>query len=175
MIYNIRHDRNLTGVIVNRIQEENQFSQGWGGGGEVNLDLREDCFVENTKIYHKLATNRIPKNLTWMREFHDWDVLVTPHLPEYGQVSIHFVNGNFPDCYNYVPGDDSYLNHRISLLRSVGLDREISMRNLILLPWYAKLVATASPTKTGICRNLFGHRSCNGCRPCEGVSDIAVR
>ena len=145
MIYNIRHDRKLTGAIVNRIQEENQLSQGWGGGGEVNLDLREDCFIENTRIYHELATNRIPNNLTWMREFHDGDVLVTPHLPEYGQVSIHFVNGNFPDCYNYVPGDDSYLNHRISLHRSVGLDREISMRNLILLPWYAKLQALRLP------------------------------
>ena len=112
-----------------------------------------------------------------MREFHDGDVLVTPHLPEYGQVSIHFVNGNFPDCYNYVPGDDSYLNHRISLHRSVGLDREISMRNLILLPWYAKLQALRlpvlpNPEFEGIFLDIV-HAS--GCRPCEGVSDIAVR
>ena len=145
MIYNIRHDRNLTGAIVNRIQEENQLSQGWGGGGEVNLDLRQDGFIENTKDYHELATNRIPSNLTRMRTFQDGDVLVTPHLPECGQVSIHFVNGNFPDCYSYVPDDNSHQNHRISLQNSVGLDREISINNLMLLPWYTQLRALRLP------------------------------
>ena len=145
MIYNIRHARNLTQAIVNRIQEENQLSQGWGGGGEVNLDLRNDGFIENTRIYHELATNRIPSNLTRMRAFHDGDVLVTPHLPEYGRVSIHFVKGNFPECYSYVPDDSSHQNHRISLQKSVGLYREISIKNLMLLPWYTQLGALRLP------------------------------
>ena len=66
-------------------------------------------------------------------------MLIVPHLPEDGKVSIHIVNGDFPDCYIYDRSDGRDLNHRIKLKCSFGLDGEISIYNEDLLAWYAKL------------------------------------
>ena len=142
MIYNIRHDRSKATEILNRIRKENQLSMGLGGGHDADLDLRKDGFVAKTVDYYGLQTTRTPTNLSRMSQFQDGDMLVTPHLPEYGKVSIHIVNGSFPDCYRYCPpsdSDGSHESHRILLKRSFGLNGEISIYNTILIPWRAKL------------------------------------
>ena len=143
MIYNFRHDKTQTDDIAKRAAEEKQLSQGWGGGHGAQLDLRQEGFVERVMHHYEgdLRSTRIPTNLTRMASFQDGDLLVTPHLPEYGLVSLHVVDGNFPDCYHYdgEDEDDTHLNHRIRLKRSVGLDGRISIYNEKLLPWYAKL------------------------------------
>ncbi len=139
MIYQFRHDRDITGEILARIKRDKQLSQGWGGGKEADLDLRGEDFINRTVVCHKLATTRTPSNLTRMKEFKNGDMLVVPHLPEYGKVSVHIVKGDFPSCYHYDASDDTYQNHRISLKDSFGLQGEISIYNEGLLDWYAKL------------------------------------
>ena len=141
MIYNVRHDKSRKDLILQRIRERQQFSQGWGGGSGGDLDLRDPDFTQRVVSHYDLKTTRVPSSLTRMREFQDGDILVTPHLPEYGHVSIHVVNGAFPDCYDYDTGDSFHLNHRISLQRSVGLDGEISIYNERLLEWRTALPA----------------------------------
>lgn len=139
MIYNFRHDRDRTEEVLARIRRNQQLSQGWGGGEDGGLDLREEDFVNRTVSRYELGTTRIPSNLSRMREFRDGDVLVTPHLPEDGMVSIHIVNGNFPDCYFYNETDGTHLNHRIALRDSFGLNGEISIYYHTLTAWLAKL------------------------------------
>lgn len=142
MIYNIRHDRSRTSEILERIGNNKELSQGWGGdsAGNYILDLKKnDDFIQDTTNYHKLNTTRIPSNLTRIKEFSDGDVLVTPHIPEYGKVSLHVVKGNYPDCYRYELDDATFQNHRIHLSKSYGLDGNISAAHITLLPWKAKL------------------------------------
>ena len=142
MIYNIRHDRCKVAEILNRIRKEKQLSMGLGGGHDADLDLRKDGFVAKTVDYYGLQTTKTPSNLSRMSQFKDGDILVTPHLPEYGKVSIHIVNGSFPDCYRYCPpsdSDGSHESHRILLKKSFGLNGEISIYNTRLIPWRAKL------------------------------------
>ena len=74
-----------------------------------------------------------------MREFKNGDILVVPHIPEYGKVSVHIVDGDFPDCYSYDVSDDTHQNHRIAFKDSYGLKSEISIYNEKLLAWRAKL------------------------------------
>ena len=74
-----------------------------------------------------------------MREFKDGDILVVPHIPEYGTVSVHIVDGDFPGCYSYDVSDDTHQNHRIALKCSFGLKGEISIYYTTLLAWRAKL------------------------------------
>ena len=145
MIYNVRHDKSQKALILQRIRESRQFSQGWGGGSDGALDLRKPDFTQRVMIHYDLKTTRVPSSLTRMREFQDGDVLVTPHLPEYGRVSIHVVNRAFPGCYDYDTRDDSHLNHRISLQCSVGLDGEISIYNERLLEWRTALPGLRLP------------------------------
>ena len=139
MTYNFRHDRSRTNDITARIDNDKQISQGWGGGDRADLDLRKDDFIAKTVAYYTLSTTRIPSNLTRMRQFQDGDLLVTPHLPEYGRVSVHIVDGDFPSCYYYDPSDDTHQSHRIGLKDSFGLAGEISIDHVTLLPWRAKL------------------------------------
>lgn len=140
MIYNFRHDKSQSKEILRRIADDNQLSQGWGGGAGADLDLRKEGFVGRTFAhYPDLSTTRIPSNLTRMMRFEDGDLLVVPHLPEHGKASVHIVDGAFPSCYSYDPSDDDHLNHRIALRQSYGLDGEISIYNAALLPWRAKL------------------------------------
>ena len=142
MIYNIRHDRYKVAEILNRIRKEKQLSMGLGGGHDADLDLRKDGFVIKTVEYYGLQSTRTPTNLSRLSQFEDGDILVTPHLPEYGKVSIHIVNGSFPDCYRYCPpsdSDGSHESHRILLQRSFGLNGEISIYNTRLILWRAKL------------------------------------
>ena len=139
MIYNFRHDSSQKDLILQRLREDQELSQGWGGGNGADLDLRKPDFVQRVMRHYDLGTTRVPSNLTRMREFQDGDILVTPHLPAYGQVSIHFVRGAFPDCYCCDSDDDSHLNHRIRLKDSLGFNGEISIYNERLLPWRAAL------------------------------------
>ena len=139
MTYNFRHDRSRTNEIKTRIDSDNLISQGWGGGVGADLDLRNDDFITKTVDYYDLSTTRIPSNLTRMRQFKDGDTLVMPHLPEYGTVSVHIVDGDFPSCYNYDPSDDTHQSHRIALKDSFGLEGEISIDHVTLLAWRARL------------------------------------
>ena len=145
MIYNFRHDRTRTEEVLARIRRYQQISQGWGGGEGGGLDLREEDFVNRTVSRYELGTTRIPSNLSRMREFRDGDILVTPHLPEDGTVSIHIVNGDFPHCYSYDEADGTDLNHRIALEYSFGLNGEISIYNEELFAWYAQLQSWRYP------------------------------
>jgi len=138
MIYNYRFDRSLVSGILQRLQTEDTLSQGWGGGREANLNVADDDFVANCRTYHHLKTTRIPSNLTRIRDLKRGDLLVTPHLPTHGEVSIHVVADDFPACYQYVR-DDDHQNHRIAIERSYGLGHEVSIRSLGLAAWYGKL------------------------------------
>ena len=139
MIYNFRHDRSKTKEICKRIRINGVVSQGWGGGENGGLDLRENDFVGRTCRLYDLKTTNVATNLSRMRDFKDGDVLVLPHLPTYGTVSLHIVDGNFGDCYEYEQSDPTHQNHRISVSRSFGLDGEIVMRNVGLRAYHARL------------------------------------
>lgn len=139
MIYNFRHDKSGTEEILIRIDRDKQISQGWGGGAGADLDLRKNDFVVKTFAHYGLKATRIPSNLMRIREFKDGDMLITPHLPEYGTVSVHIVHGDFPNCYSYDVSDETHQNHRIALKCSFGLKGEISIDYVTLLAWRAKL------------------------------------
>lgn len=139
MIYNYRFDRGLLSQILQRLRTEKVLSQGWGGGNEADLNVSNADFVKRCASYHQLATTRVPSNLMRMRDLKRGDILIVPHLPEYGKVSIQVVADDFPACYQYVSGDDTHQNHRIKIERSYGLDGEVSIYNLGLARWYGKL------------------------------------
>ena len=139
MIYNIRHDRKQRVTIRQRIKCDGRVSQGWGGGENGDLDLRHDDFVSRTYRYYELRTTRIATNLSRMMDFRDGDILVLPHLPEYGTVSLHIVDGDFPECYEYEQADPTHLNHRVRVSESFGLHGQISVRNVELRAYHAKL------------------------------------
>ena len=138
MIYNFRHDRDRTGEVAERIEANREISQGWGGG-DVNLDIRQEAFVDATREYYQLNTTRIPTNLSRIRDLEDGDLLIMPHLPRHGCVSIHVVNGSFPECYRYEPEDYTHQNHRVSVRQSFGMGGEISVRHVTLAEYHAQL------------------------------------
>jgi len=139
MIYNFRIDRDNRELLMGRIKENRQICQGWGGGTEINLDVRNENFVMETKNFHELKSTRIPTNLTYIRNFKNDDLLIVPHLPENGLFMIFVVNGSFPDCYHYQKNDDSYLNHRISFKKSYGLNGNLDIHNVAVYEWYSQL------------------------------------
>ena len=139
VFYNFRFDREQLQVVLDRLRNEKVLSQGWSGHKGDNLPVTTDDFIPRCKATYNLATTRVPSNLTWMRSFRDGDVLVVPHLPDYGRVSMHVVDGDFPKCYEYRVDDSTHLGHAIRVKESVGLDGEISIHNLHLTGWYAKL------------------------------------
>jgi len=141
MIYNFRFSRDERPTVLERILKENVMCQGWGGGQE-NLDLKRDTFVQECLQVYKddgMKSTRIPTNLQRIRQFKDGDWLVVPHLPEDQRVSIVVVDGDFPQCYEW-NCDDAHLNHRVRVKKtSYGLEGNISIYNVILTGWYAKL------------------------------------
>jgi hypothetical protein len=74
-----------------------------------------------------------------MRSFKDGDLLVVPHLPWHGTVSVHVVDGDFPACYAYRDADPLHLNHGVKVRASFGLNGGISIYNHELTTWYARL------------------------------------
>ena len=148
MIYNFRHDRGRAGEVSARIRDHKEISQGWGGGLEANLDLHQEDFVSKTFAYYKgeyCRTTRIPSNLTRIRDFKDGDMLVMPHLPEFGKVSVHIVDGDYPNCYRYETADDTHQNHRIKINDSFGLDGEFDIYSTELLEYRASLRSLQLP------------------------------
>jgi hypothetical protein len=139
MIYNFRFDRDSREEVLHRLREYRLLCQGWGGGEQGELRIDQDDYVEACRQHYALASTRIPTNLSRMKRFLDGDILVTPHLPENGQVSIHIVDGDFPICYSYLDSDDFHLNNQIRVKASYGLDGNISIYNRLLAPWYGKL------------------------------------
>ena len=145
MIYNIRHDRTRAAEVRDRIVEDGTVSQGWGGGENGGLDLRDPSFVDRTYGYYDLKTTRIATNLSRMRDFRDADILVLPHLPEYGTVSLHVVDGDFPDCYSYEQADATHQNHRVRVRESFGLSGQLSVWNVELRAYHARLRSLQLP------------------------------
>ena len=139
MLYTFRFDRSERERILRRLISDNTLSQGWGGGDDGQLELQRDDFREATVQRYDLATSRIPSNVLRMRDFHAGDLLVTPHLPEDGKVSVHEVAADYPECYDYVPCDPSHQNHRIRISASYGLGGEVSASHERLAAWKAKL------------------------------------
>ncbi len=139
MLYNFRFDREQAAEVLRRVREDHVVAQGWGGGPDRPLPITRENFVPECRDYYKLASTRVPSNLLWMRTFRDGDLLVTPHLPEQGRVSIHVVDGDFPKCYAFRGGDGLHLNHGIRVRDSVGLDGSISIYNVHLASWYGRL------------------------------------
>ncbi|KPL00793.1 MAG: hypothetical protein AMJ91_03215 [candidate division Zixibacteria bacterium SM23_73_3] len=139
MIYNFRIDRSGVHKILRRLKEKKMLSQGWGGGEEANLRINQDSYVKKCSNFYTLASTRIPTNPLRMKDFKDGDIIVTPHLPENGKVSIHIVDGNFPECYDYLEKDPYHLNNRFKIKKSYGLDGNISIYNVGLASWYGKL------------------------------------
>jgi Holliday junction resolvase-like predicted endonuclease len=143
MLYNFRFDRSRRQEVLRRLQEEGVLCQGWGGGAKENLDMTgfEDFsdFYERTSDLYNRETTHLASNLARIRDFEDGDLLVTPNLPENGDVSIHVVEGDFPECYTYREDDETHLNHCIRVSASYGLDRPISASNEQVAAWKAKL------------------------------------
>lgn len=128
-----------------RIRNDKEISQGWGGGGEVDLDLDKEDFIGKTVTCHECRTTRVPSNLTRIRDFKDGDLLVMPHLPGYGKVSIHIVDGNYPECYRYDTLDRTCQNHRIKIKDSFGLAGEFSIYGSELVEYRASLRSLQLP------------------------------
>lgn len=139
MVYNFRFDRDSRDEILDRLSTQKVLCQGWGGGPDGGLSLQKDDFVDATYKFYDLVSTRIPTNLCRMKEFKDGDLIVTPHLPDHGKVSVHIISGDFPSCYSYSESDGFHLNHQIHLKESYGLKGQISIYNTLLTPWYGKL------------------------------------
>jgi Holliday junction resolvase-like predicted endonuclease len=148
MIYNFRCDQDHRAEIIRRIKDEKQISQGWGGG-DTDLDLHRESFdfvpACLQRYKPEMKTARVPTNLLRMRTFKDGDILVTPHLPEYGQVIITVLEGDYPDCYEYSQNDGHHQNHRFRLKHSYGLQGNISVGSILLMGWSSKLPALQLP------------------------------
>lgn len=137
MIYQFRIDQSQKDLISTRL-DEGYLSMGWSGHPQ-DLDISSGSFVHDCKKRYGMKTTRVATNLTHMRHFEDGDILVVPHFPHYGTVSLHIVAGNFPDCYSLLPADKTHLGHRIKIKKSYGLDGNISIHNVKLVKWKAKL------------------------------------
>jgi len=142
VIYNFRYEQNLQADIVERLEKEKAMSQGWGGG-TVNLDLRRqpDTFVSDCFECYKpqgMKSTRVPTNLLRIRQFKDGDLIAVPHLPARGKVTILIVSGDYPECYEW-KADEDHQNHRIRIKAVHGLGGNLSIYNVRLAGWYAKL------------------------------------
>lgn len=124
-IVNFRVDTNNLKEVVKRL-EDNKISMGWGGGN-VNLDLRNT--VDFRKAY-KNITNRRINSIMKIKSFKDGDIIVVPKIPKNGKFIIGFVDGNFPNCYEYVENDQTHLNHCIKLKKVYGLKSELDIHNV---------------------------------------------
>lgn len=103
-LYTFRVDREKMAEILRRLRDEHLLSQGWGGGELHQLPLTRSDFVQATKIAYGLKSTRLATNLARMAQFRDGDLIATPHIPANGQASIHVVDGDFPNCYDYLRG-----------------------------------------------------------------------
>jgi hypothetical protein len=133
-IVNFRVDTNSLKEVVKRL-EDNKISMGWGGGN-INLDLRNN--VDFRKAY-KNITNRRINSIMKIKNFKDGDIIVVPKIPKNGKFIIGFVDGDFPNCYEYIENDQTHLNHCIKLKKVYGLKSELDIHNVKVHEWYAKL------------------------------------
>ncbi len=143
MIYNFRFDRTNVerrNEVLRRVKEDKLLAQGWGGGiGEVNLNINGDNHIKECFNFFQLKSTRIPRNLQRIKDFKNGDIIITPHLPEDGKLSIHIVDGDFNECYIYKDEDDNYLNNNVKIKKSYGLEGNISIDNYLLTSWRGKL------------------------------------
>lgn len=138
MIYNFRIDRNVRKKLCERIRNENEISQGWGGGSKINLNLQNNNFVKECREYYGLKTTRTPTNLTKIRKFKKDDLLIIPHLPSDGKFVICRVADDFEKSYSYVE-DVDHQNHRIKISKCWGLDNLLAIHNYNVASWYGML------------------------------------
>lgn len=133
-ILNFRVDTNFLKELVKRL-EENKISMGWGGCS-VNLDLRNP--VDFRKVYNNITNRRI-NSILKIKRFKDGDIIVVPKIPTNGKFIIGIVDGDFPNCYDYIENDQTHLNHCIKLKKVYGLKSELDIHNVKVHEWYAKL------------------------------------
>jgi hypothetical protein len=143
MIYNFRIDRSQRDFLKRELEENSVLRQGWG-----QYDLSNERFIEETKKHYKLKSTRTPSSLSKMKSFKDGDVLLVPHFPENGLVTIAVVGGDYPLCYEWTEGQPHHLNHGIKVKKVYGLLGEISMYNQRLVEWYGKLSGLRLPIIT---------------------------
>jgi hypothetical protein len=143
MIYNFRIDRSQREFLKRGLEENSVLYQGWG-----QYDLSNERFIEETKKHYNLKSTRTPSSLSKMKAFKDEDVLLVPHFPENGLVTIAVVDGDYPGCYEWTVGQPRHLNHGIRVKKVYGLQGEISMYNQRLVEWYGKLSGLRLPIIT---------------------------
>ena len=56
MIYNVRHDESQKALVLRRIRESRQFSQGWGGGCGAGLGPSDDYPTRRRIAVRSIAT-----------------------------------------------------------------------------------------------------------------------
>jgi hypothetical protein len=140
MIYNFRIDRSQRDFLLEELNKNRILYQGWG-----NFSLDSDSFVEDTKTYYSLKSTRTPSSLVKIKSFKENDMLLIPHLPENGLVTIVIVDSDYPSCYKWKTGQPNHLNHGIRVKKVYGLNGNISMYNHMLVEWYGKLTGLRLP------------------------------
>ncbi len=145
MIYNFRIDRDNRDEVLRRLRENKLLCQGWGGGTEGKLSLEREDYVTACRKAYDLTSTRLPTNLSRIKSFRDDDLLVTPHLPKDGQVSVHIVDDDFPTCYLYLDSDGFHLNNQLRVKASYGLNGNVSIYHSLFAPWYGKLQSLRLP------------------------------
>lgn len=141
-VYNFRTTRETDAhreCVVGRLEIDRILSQGWSGGPSLSLSNPDPAFAQATVACHQLSSSRIPTSLAHIREFKDGTILVTPHVPTDGKVSIHVVDGDYPDCYVYEADDRLGIGHGVKIRKSYGLYGEIDIHSIVLIEWYARL------------------------------------
>ncbi|TFD97071.1 restriction endonuclease [Jeotgalibacillus sp. R-1-5s-1] len=140
MIFNFRIDRTQRDFLKTKLISENIIYQGWGKN-----DLADKQFSVETESYYNLKTKRIPNNLKKIRTFVQGDILIVPHFPSDGCMSILVVEGNYPNNYTWQPGQVRDLNHGIKIKEAYGLNGTISIYHYLLVKWYGKLSGMRLP------------------------------
>ena len=164
MIYNFRIDRSEREFLKKELEENSMIYQGWG-----QYDLSIDGFMDATKKHYKLKSTRTPSSLHKIKSFKDEDVLLIPHFPHNGFVTMVVVDGNYPECYQWTEGQPHHLNHGIKVKRVYGLQGEISMYNQRLVEWYGKLSGLRLPI---IALNRMGNTISEMVRTLENNPDM---
>ncbi|WP_370295764.1 restriction endonuclease [Rossellomorea marisflavi] len=140
MIYNFRIDRSKRDILKKGLNDASMIFQGWG-----QHSLQNDRFTQETQSHYRLKTARTPNSLSRIKSLKDEDILLIPHFPDKGQISLAIVDGHYPECYEWVEGMPHHLNHGIKVKKVYGLQGEISMYNHRLIEWYGKLGSLRLP------------------------------
>ncbi|WP_404405134.1 restriction endonuclease [Jeotgalibacillus malaysiensis] len=140
MIYNFRIDRTKRAFLREQLLNKSILYQGWGA-----VPLTDEKFSVKTVTHYKLKSKHLPNNLKRMRQFKKGDVLMVPHFPGRGYLTLLIVAADYPDCYVWNDNSENSLNHGIRVSEVYGLDKSISMYHFSLVKWYGKLPGMRMP------------------------------